>query len=147
MQDLIWLIPALPLAGFALLVFAGRRLGEPLAGWIATAAVGGSFLATVGVFASLVGRSHEERAFTQTVFEWLPVGGLHVDMGFLADPLSVTMCLFVTGIATLIHLYSIGYMHGVGGRGRLLVLPHLVLARERGQRVGRQEGLRHQPHR
>ncbi|HMS88990.1 MAG TPA: NADH-quinone oxidoreductase subunit L [Acidimicrobiales bacterium] len=112
MQDLIWLIPALPLAGFALLVFAGRRLGEPLAGWIATAAVGGSFLATVGVFASLVGRSHDERAFTQTVFEWLPVGGLHVDMGFLADPLSVTMCLFVTGIATLIHLYAIGYMHG-----------------------------------
>ena len=112
MQDLIWLIPAVPLAGFALLVFAGRRLGEPLAGWIATAAVGGSFLATVGVFASLVGRSHDERAFTQTVFEWLPVGGLHVDMGFLADPLSVTMCLFVTGIATLIHLYAIGYMHG-----------------------------------
>jgi NADH-quinone oxidoreductase subunit L len=112
MQDLIWLIPALPLAGFALLVFAGRRIGEPTAGWIATAAVGGSFLATVGVFAALVGRDHEERAFTQTLFEWLPVGGLQVDMGFLADPLSVTMCLFVTGIATLIHLYAIGYMHG-----------------------------------
>jgi len=112
MSDLIWLIPALPLAGFALLVFAGRRIGEPGAGWIATAAVGGSFLATVGVFLSLLGQGAEERAFQQTLFEWLPVGGLTVNMGFLADPLSVTMCLFVTGIATLIHLYAIGYMHG-----------------------------------
>ena len=112
MSDLIWLIPALPLAGFALLVFAGRRIGEPGAGWIATAAVGGSFLATVGVFISLLGQGAEERAFHQTLFEWLPVGGLTVNMGFLADPLSVTMCLFVTGIATLIHLYAIGYMHG-----------------------------------
>ena len=112
MSDLIWLIPALPLAGFALLVFAGRRIGEPGAGWIATAAVGGSFLATVAVFASLLGKGHEERVFHQTLFEWLPVGGLTVNMGFLADPLSITMCLFVTGIATLIHLYAIGYMHG-----------------------------------
>ncbi|MCB0988114.1 MAG: NADH-quinone oxidoreductase subunit L [Microthrixaceae bacterium] len=112
MSDLIWLIPALPLAGFALLVFAGRRIGEPGAGWIATAAVGGSFLATVGVFISLLGQGAEERAFHQTLFEWLPVGGLTVNMGFLADPLSVTMCLFVTGIATLIHMYAIGYMHG-----------------------------------
>jgi len=112
MSDLIWLIPALPLAGFALLVFAGRRIGEPGAGWIATAAVGGSFLATVGVFLSLLGQGAEERAFQQTLFEWLPVGGLTVNMGFLADPLSVTMCLFVTGIATLIHMYAIGYMHG-----------------------------------
>ena len=87
MSDLIWLIPALPLAGFALLVFAGRRIGEPGAGWIATAAVGGSFLATVAVFASLLGKGHEERVFHQTLFEWLPVGGLHVEMGFLAGPL------------------------------------------------------------
>ncbi|MGI8709642.1 MAG: NADH-quinone oxidoreductase subunit L [Acidimicrobiales bacterium] len=112
MEHLIWLIPALPLAGFVVLVFGGKRLGEPLAGWLATAAVAGSFLATVGVFLTLEGRSGEERALTQTVFTWLPAGGLHVDVGFLADPLSVTMCLFVTGVAALIHLYSIGYMHG-----------------------------------
>ncbi|NLD78419.1 MAG: NADH-quinone oxidoreductase subunit L, partial [Acidimicrobiales bacterium] len=112
MQDLIWLIPALPLAGFALLVFAGRRIGEPGAGWIATGAVAGSFAATVAVFADMVGKPEGERAFTQTLFEWLPVGGLNVEFGFLADQLSITMCLFVTGIATLIHLYAIGYMHG-----------------------------------
>jgi NADH-quinone oxidoreductase subunit L len=74
--------------------------------------VGGSFLASVAVFFSLVGEPEKERQYTQTLFEWLPVGGLEVDMGFLVDPLSITMALFVTGIATLIHLYSIGYMHG-----------------------------------
>ena len=44
-----------------------------------------------------------------------PVGGFKVDVGFLVDPLSVTMILFVTGVGTLIHLYSIGYMHGDEG--------------------------------
>ncbi|HEY1119616.1 MAG TPA: NADH-quinone oxidoreductase subunit L, partial [Acidimicrobiales bacterium] len=110
--DLVWLIPALPLAGFLLLVLLGRRLGEPLAGWLATAMVGGSFAATVLVFVGLVDRPEEERAFTQTLFEWLPFGGWQVDVGFLADPLSIAMCLFITGVGTLIHLYSIGYMHG-----------------------------------
>ena len=112
MHDLLFFIPALPLAGFVFLVFFGRRLGEPLAGWLATGAVGGAFAVTVAVFADLVGQPAEERALTQTLFEWLPVGGFKVDVGFLADPLSVTMLLFVTGIATLIHLYAIGYMHG-----------------------------------
>ncbi|MGI8754728.1 MAG: NADH-quinone oxidoreductase subunit L, partial [Acidimicrobiales bacterium] len=111
MEHLIWLIPALPLAGFVVLVFGGRRLGEPVAGWLATAAVAGSFLATVGVFVTLLGKGAEERHLDQVVFTWLPAGGLRVDVGLLADPLSVTMCLFITGIATLIHLYSIGYMH------------------------------------
>ncbi|WP_421121389.1 NADH-quinone oxidoreductase subunit L [Aquihabitans daechungensis] len=112
MHDLIWLIPAFPLAGFVFLVLFGRRLGEPIAGWVATAAVGASFLASVATFFALQGETGHARAYTVTLWEWLPVGGLQVDVGFLADPLSVTMCLFVTGIATLIHLYSIGYMHG-----------------------------------
>jgi len=110
MLDLTWVIPALPLAGFLVLLAVGRRLGEPAAGWIATLAVAGSFVASVVVFFGL--RGHEEHHFTQTLFEWLPAGGFTVDVGFLVDPLSVTMCLFVTGIAALIHLYSIGYMHG-----------------------------------
>ncbi|MCU1370725.1 MAG: nuoL [Ilumatobacteraceae bacterium] len=112
MNDLIWLIPAFPLAGFVLLVAFGRRLGEPLAGWLATGAIAGSFAASVATFFALQGEPVRERAYEVTLWEWLPVGGFHVDFGFLADPLSITMCLFVTGIATLIHLYSIGYMHG-----------------------------------
>jgi NADH-quinone oxidoreductase subunit L len=112
MLDLTWLIPALPLAGFLVLLALGKRLGEPLAGWLATAAVGGSFVASVIVFAGLVDEPEEARSFSQVLFEWVPAGGFSVDVGFLADPLSMTMCLFITGIATLIHLYAIGYMHG-----------------------------------
>ncbi|MGV3760370.1 MAG: NADH-quinone oxidoreductase subunit L [Actinomycetota bacterium] len=112
MLDLVWLIPALPLAGFLLLVAFGRRLGEPGAGWVATLASAGSFLATVVVFAGLVGEDHHHRSHVVTLFEWMPAGGFSVDLAFLADPLSITMALFVTGIGSLIHLYSIGYMHG-----------------------------------
>ena len=110
--DLVWLIPALPLAGFLLLLVAGRRLGEPFAGILATAMIGGSFLVTVLAFVGLLDKPEEERQFTQVLFDWIPAGGLSVEVGFLADPLSITMCLFITGVGTLIHLYSVGYMHG-----------------------------------
>jgi NADH-quinone oxidoreductase subunit L len=110
--ELVWLIPALPLAGFLLLLAFGRRLGEPAAGWLATLMMVGAFAATAVVWADLLGESEDERQFTQTLFEWMPAGGLQVDLAFLVDPLSVTMALFVTGVGALIHLYSIGYMHG-----------------------------------
>jgi NADH-quinone oxidoreductase subunit L len=111
-EDLIWLIPAFPLVGFVFLVTFGRRLGEPLAGWVGTLAIAGSFAASVATFLSMRAEPAKARNYTLTLFEWLPVGGLEVDMGLLVDPLSITMALFVTGIGTLIHLYSIGYMHG-----------------------------------
>ncbi|HET9444508.1 MAG TPA: NADH-quinone oxidoreductase subunit L, partial [Acidimicrobiales bacterium] len=110
--DAAWLVPALPLAGFLVLVFAGRRLGEPLAGWLATSAIGGSFVVMVVLFGRMLSLPAEERRHVARLFSWIPVGGLQVDVAFLIDPLSVTMGLFVTGIGTLIHLYSIGYMHG-----------------------------------
>lgn len=113
MTDLLWLIPALPLAGFLALVVGGRRLGElPASGWLATSAVGGSFAVVVSRCSSTCGRRTPRPTFHQTLFEWIPAGNFKVSFGFLADPLSVTMCLFVTGVGALIHLYSIGYMHG-----------------------------------
>ncbi|HVF32865.1 MAG TPA: NADH-quinone oxidoreductase subunit L [Acidimicrobiales bacterium] len=110
--DAVWLIPALPLAGFLALVVGGRKLGEPAAGWLATSAIGGAFLATVAVFLQLLTLDGEERRHVTTLFAWVPVNGFQVDVAFLVDPLSITMALFVSGIGTLIHLYSIGYMHG-----------------------------------
>ncbi len=110
--DLVWLVPALPLAGFLVLVVLGRRLGEPAAGWLATAACGGAFLATLVMFGALIGEDHHHRSHVYELFDWLHVGGFDVRIGFLADPLSITMALFITGIGTLIHLYAIGYMHG-----------------------------------
>jgi NADH-quinone oxidoreductase subunit L len=112
MLDLVWLIPALPLAGFLLIFLFGRILGEPRAGILATLMTASSFLVTVGVYFDLLSRTAEERHHVVTLFSWLPVGTLHIDMALLADPLSITMALFVTGIGSLIHLYSIGYMHG-----------------------------------
>ena len=127
MIELVWLIPALPLAGFLLLTLAGRRFGEPAAGWLATLLMGGSFAAAVAVHLGLVDRGVEDRAFSQILFEWLPVGGLHVDVGFLVDPLSMTMTLFITGVGALIHLYSVGYMHGDRDYSRYFALLNLFV--------------------
>jgi NADH-quinone oxidoreductase subunit L len=112
MLDVIWLIPALPLAGFLIMIVFGRRLGDPRAGYVASTLLAGSFVVTVIAFFDLLGMDAEERSHVSTLYGWLPVGGLHVDMAFLADPLSIAMCLFVTGVGTLIHVYAIGYMHG-----------------------------------
>ncbi len=123
--ELTWLIPALPLAGFLTLVVFGRLLGEPWSGWLATSAIGGSFVATLLVFLGLVDREEEARVFGQTLFEWIPVGGWEVDVGFYVDPLSIAMCLFITGVGTLIHLYSIGYMHGDANFSKFFVYLNL----------------------
>jgi NADH-quinone oxidoreductase subunit L len=99
-----------PLLGFLLILVLGRQLKEPGAGWIATAAVATSFVAAIATFVELVGRS--DRVVTVELFNWLDVGTLHVPAALLIDPLSVTMCLFVTGISMLIHLYAVSYMKG-----------------------------------
>ena len=125
MIEAAWLIPALPLGGFLVLLLLGRRLGDPGAGWVATLAMGGSFLAAVATFAGLLDREEEARSYTQTLFEWIPVGGLHVDAALLVDPLSITMALFVTGVGALIHLYSVGYMHGDAQYPRFFVYLNL----------------------
>jgi NADH-quinone oxidoreductase subunit L len=106
----VFLIPLFPLVGFGVLAGFGRRLGNPLAGWIATAAVTASFVVTVIVFAGLFQLAPSHRSFTQSWWNWFSVDHLHVSAGVLVDPLSMTMAAFVTGVSALIHLYSIGYM-------------------------------------
>ena len=127
-MDLIWLIPCLPLFGFLVLVVAGRRLGDPKAGWFATAVVGASFLVVAKVFFDLVALPAEERQLTQTLFTWIPAGSFEVSIGFLADPLSILMCLFITFIGALIHLYSIGYMKGDEKFSKFFVYLNLFIA-------------------
>ncbi len=125
MLSAVWLIPALPLAGAVLLLLFGRRLGEPWAGWLATLMVAGSFAASVVTYLGLADRSGDDRRVLFRLWEWLPVGSLHLDVGFLVDPLSVTMILFVTGVGALIHLYSVGYMHGDPGFHRFFLYLNL----------------------
>jgi NADH-quinone oxidoreductase subunit L len=110
MLSLVWLLPALPLLGFVILLLLGKRIGEPASGWLATFFVAAAFVAAVALFIALHGRT--DREYTRTLFTWIQVGGFKVDIGFLVDPLSTAMLLFITGVGALIHLYSIGYMHG-----------------------------------
>jgi len=127
-MDLIWLIPALPLFGFVLLMVAGRKLGDPGAGIVGTGVVAASFLVSLKVFFDLAALPAEERLFEQTLFSWIPSGSFNVDIGFMVDPLSILMCLFITFIGSLIHLYSIGYMKGDPKFSKFFVYLNLFVA-------------------
>ena len=101
------LIPFLPLTAFVILILAGRRLGR-FAPAVSLTALLGSLILTARLFLTLHGTG-VARHFEWT---WIPFGEQALRMGFLADPLSITMCSVVTGIGWLIMLYAIGYMHG-----------------------------------
>src|SRR5579875_3587012 len=116
-------MPLFPLVGFVVLVAFGRRIGEPVAGWIGTAAIAGAFVSACVTLAGLAAQPASARRLTcsdscapgasgHSFFTWIPVGGLHVKVAILLDPLPMTMCMFVTGVSMVIHLYSIGYMKG-----------------------------------
>jgi NADH-quinone oxidoreductase subunit L len=126
--DLAGIIPLLPLIGAVVLFFFGRRLGEPASGWVATGLLGLGFVWSLVMLAALLQLPADERSVVSTVFTWLPVDQLHVNVGFLADPLSITWCLLITGVGTLIHLYAIGYMHGDPGFSRFFAYFNLFAA-------------------
>jgi NADH-quinone oxidoreductase subunit L len=126
--DLVWLVPALPLFGAAVLLLFGKRIGEPIAGWIGSTTLALSFLCSLAVFGALRDVSPDHRQHVVDLFTWLPSGGLKVEFGFLADPLSVAFILFVTGVATLIHVYSIGYMKGDPRFSRFFAYMNLFVA-------------------
>lgn len=109
-MNLAWLVPALPLLGFLITGLAYKRLKHNQAGIIACTLVGLSFLASVALFFVL--RNSGQDAATVTLFNWIAVGNMNIPFTFLIDHLSLTMMLIVTGVGTLIHIYSIGYMHG-----------------------------------
>ncbi|MGH2752342.1 MAG: NADH-quinone oxidoreductase subunit L [Actinomycetota bacterium] len=102
---------ALPLGSAALLMLFGKRLGK-VSGLIACAAIGLSFVSGLTLLLRILGEPGEERSFVLKLFEWVNVGDFHADADLLVDPLSVVMVLVVTGVGTLIHIYSVGYMEG-----------------------------------
>jgi NADH-quinone oxidoreductase subunit L len=104
-----WILIA-PLLGFLAVLLLGRYLSEKQVGVVGTGVVTLSFVLSVICFVMLL--HHSSREVTVNLFSWITVGTLHVPAALLVDPLSITMCLFVTGISALIHLYSTGYMHG-----------------------------------
>jgi NADH-quinone oxidoreductase subunit L len=108
MTDLLWLVIALPLAGAVFLHLFGRYLKGPLSGWLASAAVGGSFV--IAVIAAVPFFQGTETAIVISLWDWMPAIGASFEL--LWDPLAVLMTLVVTGVGGLIHIFAIGYMHG-----------------------------------
>ena len=127
MTTLVWLVIALPLAGAAILLLAGRRSDAwgHLLGCLAALA---SFAAGVVLFVDMLGRHAEDRVVHETLFSWVPVGGLHVDFGLQLDALSMCFVLLITGVGSLIHIYSIGYMAEDPERRRFFAYLNLFLA-------------------
>jgi len=113
-DQLLWLIPAFPLAAFLLNGLLGRRLTRSAAHWPALAAVGLSFACALLVLRHAV----EHTAWQVTLFTWIKVGAFDVPLKLSADPLTAVMLVVVTGVSFLVHLYSVGYMHGDGGYPR-----------------------------
>jgi NADH-quinone oxidoreductase subunit L len=111
---LIW-IPLLPLLGFLINTFIGRRLPKAVSGVVASGAMLAAFGVSVAQVATLMGQPPEGRELTQTVFTWIASGDFQVPLTLRLDPLSALMILVVTGIGFLIHLYSTAYMHEESG--------------------------------
>lgn len=99
-----------PLAGFLFNGLRFRSQNALLAGSIATAAIGVSFVCTVLLFVQLLGMPSEARFINVHFFDWINVGGLNLAAAFVVDPISIVMMLVITGVGALIHLFSMGYM-------------------------------------
>ena len=106
---LLWLIVALPLAGAAILLLGGR-FADKWGHLLGTALPIGSFVLSLVMFFALLGRDESDRQIGQHLYDWIDVGGFHVGMDLLYDPLSALFLLLITGVGSLIHIYSIGYM-------------------------------------
>jgi NADH-quinone oxidoreductase subunit L len=104
----IWLLVAIPLASAAVLLLLGKR-ADKWGHWLGVLAVAVPFVLGLMMFFSLRGLEGN-RSAEQSLWDFMAVGGLHVDFGLLFDPLSGVFVLLITGVGSLIHLYAVGYM-------------------------------------
>jgi len=126
-ENLIGLLVAAPLLGAAVLLCGGARL-DRAGHWLGTALAAASFIVGAVLFADMLGRDGEDRALHQHLFSWIPVEGFQADVAFQLDQLSMTFVLLITGVGTLIHIYSIGYMEHDERRRRFFGYLNLFLA-------------------
>ncbi|MFF3086609.1 NADH-quinone oxidoreductase subunit L [Streptomyces nojiriensis] len=127
MENLIALLIAAPLLGAVVLLCGGRRL-DKVGHWIGTLLAAVSFGIGVVLFADMLGRTAEDRTLTQNLYTWIPVEGFQADMAFQLDQLSMTFVLLISGVGTLIHVYSIGYMEHDERRRRFFGYLNLFVA-------------------
>ena len=111
MDAALALIPLFPLLGFLVNASFGRRLPKAVSGGLASAAMVASFAVSVMAVWQLAGMPVESRAIEQMVYTWIASGDLVIDLTLRVDPLSAVMILVITGIGSLIHIYSTAYMH------------------------------------
>ena len=105
------LIPLFPFLGFLINAFAGKRLPKGVSGGLASLAMLASFAVAVTSVLQLAGLPEAERLIEQTLYTWIASGDFVLDLTFVLDPLSALMILVITGIGSLIHIYSTAYMH------------------------------------
>jgi NADH-quinone oxidoreductase subunit L len=124
-QSGVWLLVALPALSAAVLLITGRRANRwaHIVGALVPVAL---FVYAILLFFSVKGQSHRE--IQRQLFDWIPVGGFHVEAGMLLDPLSMVFVLLITGVGSLIHIYAVGYMAHDSGRRRFFGYFHLFIA-------------------
>ena len=127
MTHFTWLVVALPAAGAAILLLGGRRT-DPWGHLLGCATALASFGVGLTLLADMLGRHGDARTISQILFSWVPVGALHVDFGLQIDQLSICFVLLITGVGSLIHIYSVGYMAEDPDRRRFFAYLNLFLA-------------------
>ena len=120
------LVVALPAFGAALLLLGGRRT-DPFGHLLGTATVLGSFVCSLWLFISILGRDADDRQISMTLWTWFSTGDWPVQLGLLYDPLSALFLLLITGVGGLIHVYSIGYMEHDERRRRFFAYLNLFV--------------------
>src|SRR3954470_20697860 len=126
--SLLWVIIALPALGAAVILVLGNRRTARWAHLLGCATILASFVLSVAVFVALLGRSESDRQVGQKLYDWVDAGTFHVDFGLLYDPLSAVFLLLVTGVGSLIHIYSVGYMAHDVRRARFFGYLNLFVA-------------------
>ncbi len=124
---LAWLLVALPALSAIVLLLAGRRANA----WghiLGVLSVVATFVIGLVIFLETVGLDAAARTRELSVYNWISVAGLHVDFGLRLDPLSLTFVLLITGVGSLIHIYSVGYMSHDPGRRRFFAQLNLFVA-------------------
>ncbi|TCM51739.1 NADH-quinone oxidoreductase subunit L [Kribbella sp. VKM Ac-2568] len=126
-HELTWLLVAIPAVSAAILLLGGKAT-DAWGHLLGTAAPLASFVCGVLLFFQMQAKPGEERSETVKLFEWFSVGGIKVDVTLLVDQLSILFVLLITGVGSLIHIYSIGYMAGDPRRRRFFAYLNLFIA-------------------
>ncbi|HEX9015669.1 MAG TPA: proton-conducting transporter membrane subunit, partial [Chloroflexota bacterium] len=127
MLDLLWLIPALPFAGFILLALFGPSMPRAAAAVVGVGSVGLSMVAFLAVAAGFIGSAAAGHGYGQTLWTWMQVGDFSIPIGLRIDALSLVFVFVITFVGFLIHLYSAQYMEDEEGYSRFFAYMNLFV--------------------